>query len=152
MTGVSSDAGRIASSPSVLLLILLSVLPTAGALIAAPLHPSPQSTSNQNSNNKGKDYALIFGTVWGPDSRPVRGVPVRIRRASEKKFRWEQVSNHMGEFAQRVPVGSQDYVIEADIKTPKGVAKPEIKVHVDDNERQDVGIHLTEQQLGRPSE
>jgi len=80
------------------------------------------------------------------------GVPVRIRRASEKKFRWEQVSNHIGEFAQRVPVGTQDYIIQADIKTPKGVPKPETKVHIDDNERQDVGIHLTEQQVGHHSE
>jgi hypothetical protein len=77
----------------------------------------------------------------------VAGVPIRIRRASEKKFRWELVSNRMGEFAQRVPVGTQDYVIQADIKTPKGTTKPETKVHIDDNERQDVGIHLTEQQV-----
>jgi hypothetical protein len=74
-------------------------------------------------------------------------VPIRIRVSSEKKFRWEQVSNHAGEFAQRVPVGKQDYVVQADIKMPKGASKPEVKVHIDDNERQDVGIHLTEQQL-----
>lgn len=139
MTRASWDAGNVARSLSVVLLILLA----AGALCSAPLPPLPQS----NSTNTSKDYALIFGTVWGPDSRPVAGVPIRIRRASEKKFRWEQVSNHMGEFAQRVPVGTQDYVIEADIKTPKGTPKPDAKVHIDDNERQDVGIHLTEQQL-----
>ena len=86
--------------------------------------------------------------MWGPDSHPVAGVSVKIRRASEKKFQWEQVSNRTGEFAERVPVGKQDYVIQADIKTPKGVPKPEIKVHVDDNERLDVGVHLTAQQLG----
>jgi len=133
------NAGKLMRSLSVLLSILL----TGGALCSAPLPSSPQSTSNKNS----KDYALIFGTVWGPDSRPIAGVPIRIRRASEKRFRWEQVSNHTGEFAQRVPVGTQDYVVQADIKTPKHVPKPEVKVHVDDNERQDVGIHLTEQQL-----
>jgi hypothetical protein len=144
LTAVSPDSGKIARSLSVLLAILLM----GGALSSAPLHPSPQSSSKKNS----QDYALIFGTVWGPDSHPLAGVPIRIRRASEKKFRWEQVSNHTGEFAQRVPVGTQDYVIQADIKTPKGVPKPETKVHIDDNERQDVGIHLTEQQLGTPSE
>lgn len=123
--------------------VLFALLLLGGALCSAPLQPLPQS----NSKNAGKDYALIFGTVWGPDSRPIAGVPVKIRRASEKKFRWELVSNHSGEFAQRVPVGTQDYVVEADIKTPKGAPKPEVKVHIDDNERQDVGIHLTEQQL-----
>ena len=122
---------------------LLALLLPVGALCSAPLDPSPQSKS------EAKDYALIFGTVWGPDSRPVAGVPVRIRRASEKKFRWEQVSNRTGEFAQRVPVGAQDYVLQADIKTPKGTPKPEITVHIEGNERQDVGLHLTEQQVPR---
>jgi hypothetical protein len=92
---------------------------------------------------------LIFGTVWGPDSRPVAGVPVRIRRASEKKFRWELTSDSRGEFAQRVPVGAQDYVIQADTRTPKGTPKAEITVHIDDNERKDVSLRLTQQQLPR---
>lgn len=139
MTRVPSDTGKLSRSLSVLLSILLM----SGALGSAPLHSLPQS----NPKDARKDYALIFGTVWGPDSHPVAGVPVKIRRASEKKFRWEQVSNRSGEFAQRVPVGTQDYVIQADIKTPKGTPKPEITVHVDDNERQNVGIHLTAQQL-----
>lgn len=138
MIRVSSHVAKATGSLSV----VLSVLLIGGALYSAPLHPLPQS----NAKDNGKDYALIFGTVWGPDSRPVAGVPLKIRRASEKKFRWEQVSNHTGEFAQRVPVGSQDYVVEADIKTPKGVPKPEAKVHIDDNERQDIGIHLTAEQ------
>ena len=90
---------------------------------------------------------MIYGTVWGPDSRPVPGVPIRIRRASEKKFRWELVSNRTGEFAQRVPAAKEDYVIQADTKTPKGTPKAETTVHIDDNERRDVGIHLTAQQL-----
>jgi hypothetical protein len=140
LTGVSPKGGNVARSLSVLLSILL----TGGALCSAPLHPLPQS----NPKDTSKDYALIFGTVWGPDSRPLAGVPVKIRRASEKKFRWEQVSNRTGEFAQRVPVGKQDYVVQADIKTAKGVPKPETTVHIDDDERQDVGIHLTAQQLG----
>jgi hypothetical protein len=139
LSRVPSDVGRVTGSLSVVLAMLLM----GGALYSAPLDPLPQTTSG----NAGKDYALIFGTVWGPDSRPLAGVPIRIRVNSEKKFRWEQVSNHTGEFAQRVPVGKQDYVVQADIKTPKGISKPEVKVHVDDNERQDVGIHLTEQQL-----
>lgn len=123
------------------LLALLIVLLPGGALNAAPLHPSSQSKS------EAKDYALIFGTVWGPDSRPLAGVPVRIRRANEKKFRWELVSNRTGEFAQRVPVGKQDYIIQADIKPAKGTPKPEITVHIEDNEREDVGLHLTQEQL-----
>lgn len=124
--------------------VLLSIALMAGVLVSAPLKPSLQTPTGK------QDYALIFGTVWGPDSRPISGVPVRIRRASEKKFRWELVSNRTGEFAQRVPVGKQDYVVQADIKTPKGIPKPETTVHIDDNERKDVGLHLTQQQLPHP--
>ena len=121
--------------------VLLSTLLLAGALFSSPSGSSPQTSTAK------QDYALIFGTVWGPDSQPVPGVRIRIRRASEKKFRWELVSNRTGEFAQRVPAGKQDYVVRADIKTPKGTPKPEITVHIDDNERRDVGLHLSEQQL-----
>src|SRR3984893_16431018 len=53
-------------------------------------------------------YALIFGTVWGPDDRPIYGVRVKIRRAQDKKPKWELYSNHTGEFAQRVQAGKAD--------------------------------------------
>ena len=93
---------------------------------------------------KPQDYALIVGTVWGPDNRPVAGIPIKIRRATDKKPKWELMSDARGEFAQRVPTGTQDYVIQADIKTLKGQPKPEITVRIEDNERKDVGLHLTE--------
>ncbi len=97
---------------------------------------------------KEKPYALIFGTVWDPDGHPVYGVKVKIRRADEKRTRWELYSNHTGEFAQRLPVGKADYVISADLKgfkSPPGKhLRPgaEVTVHVDNEERADVGLHL----------
>jgi hypothetical protein len=102
-----------------------------------PPQPVPQSTTTAN------DYALIVGTVWGPDQRPVPGVPITIRRATDKKPKWELVSDRRGEFAQRVPPGRQDYIIQANIKVPKGQPKPELTVAIEDNERKDVGLHLT---------
>lgn len=89
-----------------------------------------------------KDYALIYGTVWTAEDTPAAGVPVTIRRASDKRAKWELVSDRRGEFAQRVPPGKQDYVIQAEIKVPKGQPKPEVTVHIDDNERQDISLHL----------
>ena len=94
-------------------------------------------------------YALIFGTVWGPDDRPIYGVKVRIRRAQDKKAKWELYSNHTGEFAQRVRAGKADYVVWVDLKdfkSPDG--RPlhlvrEVPVHVENDERVDVGLHLT---------
>jgi hypothetical protein len=97
---------------------------------------------------KSADYALIFGTVWGPDNRPVYGVTVKIRRAGEKKARWEVSSNHLGEFEQRVPTGKQDYVIWADLHGYKNLEykhlQPgaEVTVHIESDERVDTGVHL----------
>ena len=106
--------------------------------------PAPRAQSSTSAQQAAKkDYALIYGTVWGPDDHPVAGVPISIRRASDKKAKWELVSDRSGEFAQRVPVGAQDYVVQANIKTPKGQPKPEVTVHIDDNERKDVSLHLS---------
>jgi len=108
----------------------------------------PFATPLQAQRQKSADYALIFGTVWGPDDRPVYGVTVKIRRAGDKKAKWEVVSNHLGEFEQRVPVGKHDYVIWADLH---GYKNPEYKhlqpgsevtVHVESDERVDTGVHL----------
>ena len=95
-----------------------------------------------------KPYALIFGTVWGPDDYPLYGVKVKIRRSENKRTRWEVYSNHRGEFEQRLPVGPADYLVWADLKgykTPKGKQlQPgeDVKVHVDQDERVDIGLHL----------
>ena len=97
---------------------------------------------------KPKPYALIFGTVWDPGGHPLYGVKVKIRPADEKKARWELYSNHTGEFAQRVPAGKADYIVSADVKgykLPSGRRlKPgsEVTVHIDDDERSDIGLHL----------
>ncbi len=97
---------------------------------------------------KPKDYALIVGTVWGPDDHRVPGMKVKIRRAGEKKAHWQAYSNLRGEFQQRLPVGKQDYVIWADTK---GYKRPdgkhlqpgtEVTVRIENNERADTGLHL----------
>ena len=96
-----------------------------------------------------KPYALIFGTVWDPDGHAVYGVRVKIRRADQKRAHWELYSNHTGEFAQRVPAGRADYVVWADLKDyklPSGKhlhGGAEVTVHIDNDERSDVGLHLT---------
>jgi len=93
-------------------------------------------------------YGLIFGTVFDPDGRPVYGVKVKIRRADHKKAQWELYSDHQGEFAQRVPPGKNDYIVWADLKDlklPSGKhlrAGTEVTVHIDNEERTDVGLHL----------
>ena len=125
---------------------LFSVLASAVILLVAVAGLPPRTMAGEPE--KEKPYALIFGTVWDPDGNPVYGVRVKIRRADQKKARWEVYSNHVGEFAQRVPAGKADYVVWADLKDyklPSGKhlhAGPEVTVHIDNDERSDIGLHL----------
>ncbi len=118
-----------------------------GMLFLIALCSGPARAADSHPGNHEKPYALIFGTVWGPDNRPVYGIKIRIRRASEKKYRWELFSDHAGEFAQRVPAGKQDYVVSADLKGVKSTdGKPlqaeDVTLHVDNDERADISVHL----------
>jgi hypothetical protein len=132
-------------SPLCFSLLIVSLIPAllTHARIAAGTSAAPAQLKPD------QPYALIFGTVWGPDDHPLYGVKVKIRRAQDKKPKWELYSNHTGEFAQRVPAGKADYVVWADLKDFKSVdGKPlrlvrEIPVHVENDERVDIGLHLT---------
>jgi len=120
---------------------LTAILSIAAALLLAVATPLPAS-----DKPKPKDYALIFGTVWGPDNRPLSGVPVSIRRADEKKPKWHLISTRLGEFSVLVPAG--DYVIWAETRHLKLLngkrlqPSPQVTVHVNRNERVDTGLHL----------
>ena len=109
-------------------------------------------TSAQRQAKPEKPYALIFGTVWGPDDHPLYGIKVKIRRVRDKKPKWELTSDHVGEFAQRVPAIKDDYLVWADlkgVKTKDGERlrlAQKVAVHVEYDERVDIGLHLTRQE------
>jgi hypothetical protein len=111
--------------------------------------PTASAASGAKKLKPTDPYALIFGTVWGPDNRPIFGVSVKIRRVPDKKPKWELLSDHAGEFAQRVPAGKADYVVWADlkgVKTTDGLPlhlAQEVPIHVEYDERVDIGLHLT---------
>ena len=117
-----------------------------GLTCLAPL--TSQAFQQDERKDPRKSYALIVGTVWGPDDRPVYGVKVKIRRADHKKAKWELYSNHTGEFAQRLPAGKADYIVWADLKGFKSLTGkkldpgPEVTVHIESEERADIGLHL----------
>jgi hypothetical protein len=78
----------------------------------------PQSSSSANSGNQKYSHAndfLIRGTVFTDKAISFPGVQLRIRRVGEKKFHWEDSTNSRGEFAIRVPQGTQ-YEMVAHIK------------------------------------
>ena len=128
------------------LAVLLALAIPASPRLVAQETPAPQTKpQDQNDAKKAKyDYALIYGTVWDKNNHPIYGVPIKIRRADQKKAKWALTSDHQGEFAQRVPVGRADYIVWADVKVSKGQQKPETKAHIESNERVDISLHLTE--------
>jgi len=81
---------------------------------------SPQAPAVTPSKAAKKKYRhandfLIHGTVFTDKALSFPGVQLRIRRAGEKRFRWESYTNSRGEFAVRVPQGS-DYEMVVRIK------------------------------------
>src|ERR1041385_7344372 len=99
-----------------------------GVLLA--LLPSSLAASKEKPK-KEKPYALIFGTAYGPNDRPLYGVKVTIRPEKKKHPSWDLMSDHRGEFAQRVPAGATDYLVRGeaesaplrDAGTPHGTTK-----------------------------
>jgi hypothetical protein len=134
-------------STAVFLFLTVILLPDFHANFSSNLSSSYQlvAAPAKSKNN----YAVIAGTVWGPNDHPVYGVLVKIRRAKDKKPKWEVYSDHMGEFAQRVPTGESDYILTADLKGLKTTdGRPlrlvkEVTVHIYNDEREDTGLHLT---------
>lgn len=124
-----------------ILLVLLSVL--------CGLWLVPTSVFARPPKHKEKPYALIFGTVWGPDNRGVGGVQVKIAPAGKKRAKWETVSNRIGEFEQRVPAGKAEYLLWCEFKPPKDSKyhnykklHAETTIQVQNEERVDTGLHL----------
>ena len=75
-----------------------------------PATTAPTTTPNKPGKQKyshANDY-LIRGTVFTEKALSFPGAQLRIRKVGEKKYRWESYTNSRGEFAVRVPQGS-DY-------------------------------------------
>jgi hypothetical protein len=77
---------------------------------AQPPAEKPQSKTYSHAN----DF-LIIGTVFTDTGYAFPGVRLRVRRANERKFRWDSYTNSRGEFAIRVPQGT-DYEMIVHVK------------------------------------
>jgi hypothetical protein len=87
---------------------LSSKAPPAATDAAPPPAAKPGKPSRKKYSH-ANDF-LIRGTVFTDKGLSFPGAQLRIRRSTEKKFRWESYTNSRGEFAIRVPQGS-DYEI-----------------------------------------
>ncbi len=76
---------------------------------ATPAHNSAPKVDKaaKKKHSHANDF-LIRGTVFNDKALSFPGVELRIRPAGQKKYRWETYTNSRGEFAVRVPKGS-DY-------------------------------------------
>lgn len=75
-----------------------------------PLTPMQESTSKADKPGKKKyshrsDF-VIRGTVFNEKALSFPGVELQFRAEGEKKYRWNTYTNSRGEFAVRVPQGS----------------------------------------------
>ncbi|HEY6945333.1 MAG TPA: carboxypeptidase-like regulatory domain-containing protein [Candidatus Acidoferrum sp.] len=87
--------------------------------------PSSAAAPAQDSSSKSdkpakKKYShandfLVRGTVFNEKTLSFPGVEVRLRKEGQKKYKWETYTNSRGEFAQRVPEGS-NYEILVHVK------------------------------------
>ncbi|HEV2960440.1 MAG TPA: hypothetical protein VG649_01340 [Candidatus Angelobacter sp.] len=127
----------------------------AAALAVLGVFLFPQTSYAGKDQKLVKNYGLIFGTAYGPDDHPLYGVKVEVHPLGKKSPHWELVSDHRGEFAQRVPPGPGDYVVNGTAEIvpiedgapnahKKKRLKAEVRVHIVSEERQDISLHLTE--------
>jgi hypothetical protein len=96
--------------------------------------PSSESTSKQNPNLSATRHSndfLVRGTVFTQEGFALPGAELRIRRAAEKKFRWQTLSNSRGDFAVRVKMGA-DYEV---LVRAKGFAEQSVPVDAKTGDR-----------------
>ena len=84
--------------------------PVSQSALASPPQSSSSSKSGKQKYSHANDF-LIRGTVFTDKALSFPGVQLRIRRAGEKKFRWNDQTNSRGEFAIRVPQGAQYEIV-----------------------------------------
>lgn len=75
--------------------------------------PAPAENSQKSGKQKyshASDF-VIKGTVFNEKALSFAGVKLRVRRAGEKKFRWESATASLGDFAIRVPQGHEYEVV-----------------------------------------
>ncbi len=101
--------------------------PGAPAGVEAKSEPAPTGKKGQ-----GLPPYVIIGTVFNENALSYPNARVQIRKAGEKKFRWDTFTNSRGEFAVRVPEG-QEYEVVVREKKYKEVS---LKVNAKNGELQ----------------
>ena len=75
------------------------------------LGAAAQDSSSKDRSKAHVDDFLVRGTVFTEEGLALPGAELRIRRAADRKFRWDTLSNSRGDFAVRVKLGSEYQVV-----------------------------------------
>lgn len=119
----------------------LGLFCAAGAIFAF----EPGGGAQNSSGSHAHDF-VIFVNVFTDRGFALPGARARVRRAEEKKFRWEAMSDHQGELAIRVPQGQEyEMTIEA-----RGFKTDTRKVNSREGNRTDLTVRM-EPQTGSPA-
>ena len=131
---------RLSFAGSVVIAGLLLAFAASLGAQEAPQPPASQSPPSTESTSKQKpsqsaahhsDDFLVRGTVFTQDGLALPGAELRIRRITEKKIRWQTVSNSRGDFAVRVKMGA-DYQVTV---RAKGFAEQSVSVDAKTGDR-----------------
>lgn len=91
-------------SVAALLMSLVGLAPPAGTIQATS---GAATHGDQGKKSAHADDFLLFGAVFTEQGFALPGAEIRVRRAGERKTRWEARSDRRGEFAVRVPRGAE---------------------------------------------
>lgn len=120
---------------SIFTTLALSVILAAAAFPAA---------SRDQENKHAHDF-LIYVTVFNDRGFSLPGATARVRRTSEKKWRWDSVSDDRGEFAIRVPEGDQyEMIVQA-----KGFQPITREIDGREGNRDDVRVQMAPKPKGK---
>jgi hypothetical protein len=114
---VFARGARILRSRTLAPPLMLLALAVAVTGLAAPSSalPEPPRAAAEPQQKPRYDDCILYGNVFTQDGHLLQDADVHVRRATDKKPKWEATSDRRGEFAVRVPPGP-DYVIEVKAK------------------------------------
>lgn len=119
---------------------------TADRPPAAGVTPGWAAVEAQGKKGAHEEDFLLFGTVFTEQGFALPGAEIRVRRAGERKGRWEARSDRRGEFAVRVPRGAE-YEISVSAKGYQGQTR---KIDAKTGNRQDLVFRVQPASGGKP--
>jgi hypothetical protein len=130
-----------------LLIGLAGLALTGGGRSPVTVHAGAgPAAGDQGKKSAHESDFLMFGTVFTEAGLALPGAEVRVRRAGERKMRWEARSDRRGEFAVRVPRGAE-YEISVSAAGHQAETR---KIDARTGSRQDLVFRLAPASGGKP--